>query len=367
MGDNLKKICIACAAFVLAVLLCEIALRIFWHNPYRKTYPAMIVEIRSLTPLLDRVLDRAWMGATENQVLFQTDDRGYILPGRQFESPDFTIAFIGGSTTECRYVRDDLRFPALTSVLLKDKGFRVNTLNAARSGNTTHDSINKYFNHVALDKPDIVVMMHAINDHGVLAKDPAYASRSGQVVNAGMQIKWMLLNLSTHSSLFGLLREIEYWLVPREVGMLTSSLGAPVDATPFIARLETFVSMVRSFGAVPVLMTQPLAEAKTGLTPEWADTYNQKLFNDAVRDVAAAMAVPLVDLDQWMSEIPDFSENPLRYLYDGIHATDIGSRTYAQAIASVLTPILQGLSGGVQDEQPGSIVNQKRAQSLEIS
>jgi lysophospholipase L1-like esterase len=338
-----KKLMIALAAFFMAILLCEVLLRFFWDNPYQKTHPAMIVELRLLTPLLNRTLNREWLDATEKEVLFHTDSRGYILPVNQFPNPDFTIAFLGGSTTECRYVRDDLRFPALTSALLKDEGFHVNILNAARSGNTSHDSINKYFNHVVLDRPDIVVMMHAINDHGVLAKDANYATRSGQIVDARKQIKWLLLDMSTKSSLFGLFREIEYWLVPREVGMLTSSMGAPIDSAPFIDRLETFVTMVRSFGAVPVLMTQPLAEARTELTPEWADTFNQRRFNDAIRDVAASMNVPLVDIEQRLATVPDFVEDPIKYLYDGIHVTDAGSVFYAQEIASILTPLIQDM------------------------
>lgn len=343
MSTLLKKMMVSFFAFFMAILLAEIALRIFWINPYQKTQPAKVVELRLFTPLLNRTLDRKWLDPAEPRVLFRSDEIGYITPSNQFANPDYTIAFLGGSTTECRYVKENLRFPALVSDLLKDKGYSVNILNAGRSGNTLHDSINNYFNQVLLDKPDIVVLMHAINDHGLLAKDPNYASRSGQLVDAHKQLKWLLLDLSINSSLFGLLREIEYWLVPREVGMLTSSMGHPVDLTPFVDRLEMFVAMVQSFGAVPVLMTQPLAEAKTELTPEWADTFNQRRFNDAIRSVAASRSIPLVDLEQRVLEVSDYSENPLKYLYDGIHVTDIGSEVYAQEIASILAPLIKNI------------------------
>lgn len=341
-----KKLLLSLVAFVIAIFVMELALRLVWQNPYQRTFTAEVVELRLLTPLLDRTLNRAWLDPDDPFVEFQTNERGYILPADQFAKPDVTIAFLGGSTTECRYVRPELRFPALVSDLLNEQGISANILNAARSGNTAHDSVNNYFNHVARDKPDIVVMMHAINDHGLLAKDPDYATRSGSAVTAGRQAKWLLLGLSTRSHIFGLLREVEYWLVPRhrKVGMVTSSAGEPVDAEPFAARLRVFVTMAQSFGAQPVLMTQPLAEATTELTPEWADNLNQKRFNEVIRTVAASMSVPLVDLERRLEKHADFIANPLAYLYDGIHASDTGSRFYALEIVTNLTPLIQEMS-----------------------
>lgn len=341
-----KKLLLSLVALIIAACIMEIALRLVWKNPYQKTFTAEVVDLRLLTPLLDRTLIRAWLDPDDPFVDFQTNERGYILPADQFSEPDVTIAFLGGSTTECRYVRPELRFPALVSELLREQGVFANILNAARSGNTAHDSINNYFNHVLMDKPDIVVMMHAINDHGLLAKDPHYASRSGAKVTARRQIKWLLLDMSTRSHIFGLLREVEYWLVPRhrQVGMVTSSAGAPVDTEAFAARLKVFADMVQNFGALPVLMTQPLAEATTDLTPEWADNLNQKRFNEVIRTVAVSMSIPLVDLERRLEDHADYQANPLTYLYDGIHASDKGSRFYAREIATILTPLILEMS-----------------------
>jgi lysophospholipase L1-like esterase len=348
-----KKLLLSLIAFFIAVCVMEIALRLVWKNPYQKTYTAEVVDLKLLTPLLDRTLNRAWLDPDDPFVDFRTDERGYILPVDQFAVPDVTIAFLGGSTTECRYVRPELRFPALLSDLLHEQGISANILNAARSGNTTHDSINNYFNHVVQDKPEIVVLMHAINDHGLLAKDPNYATRSGEVVTARRQAKWLLLNLSTRSYIFGLLREVEYWLVPRhrQVGMVTSSAGAPVDTKPFADRLKVFVTMVQSFGAQPVLMTQPLAEATNEVTPDGADNLNQKRFNQVIRTVAASMNVPLVDLERRLEEHADYITNPLTYLYDGIHASDTGSRFYAREIATILTPLIREMSHKAHHDQ----------------
>ncbi|WP_158269716.1 SGNH/GDSL hydrolase family protein [Desulfonatronum sp. SC1] len=355
MSTFSAKLSLSLVAFLIAACVMEFGLRLIWENPYHRTHTAKVIDLRLLTPLMDRKLNRAWLDPGDPFVDFRTNERGYILPVDQFDEPDLTIAFLGGSTTECRYVRPELRFSAMVSDLLLAQGVSVNILNAARSGNTTHDTINNYFNHVVLDKPDIVVMMHAINDHGLLAKDPSYLTRSGEVVTTSRQIKWFLLNLSTRSHIFGLLREVEYWAFSslyavsmlsrnRQVEMVTSSAEALVATEPFADRLKVFVAMVQSFGAQPVLMTQPIAEVTTELTPEWVDSLNQKRFNEAIRAVAASMNVPLVDLEQRLEEHADFTANPLTYFYDGIHVTDTGSQIYAREIVATLTPLIQEMS-----------------------
>src|SRR5437867_8610086 len=96
---------------------------------------------------------------------------------------DATVAFLGGSTTECVAVQEDLRFPALVSVLLAQQGLKVNTLNAGRSGNALHDALNNLLNHVINDHPDFVVLMHVSNDIGYLrAGDKDFQSLIGHPV-----------------------------------------------------------------------------------------------------------------------------------------------------------------------------------------
>jgi hypothetical protein len=69
---------------------------------------------------------------------------------------------------------------------------KVNTLNAGRSGNTLHDSINILLNHVIDDRPNIAVLMHATNDIGVLIRDGNYRSRMGRPVSIADFGKWSL-------------------------------------------------------------------------------------------------------------------------------------------------------------------------------
>jgi lysophospholipase L1-like esterase len=93
-----------------------------------------------------------------------------------------TIAFLGGSTTACNAVQEDARFPGLVGRLLTEPGISTNGLNAVRSGGTLHDTLNVLLNHVLPDEPDIVVVMHATNDIGVLHHQKSYDSRTGAAV-----------------------------------------------------------------------------------------------------------------------------------------------------------------------------------------
>ena len=57
-------------------------------------------------------------GAQKPYVL-RVDRQGFIMPSKIHDHPDLTIAFLGGSTTECIYVDEDNRFPYLVGRLLE--------------------------------------------------------------------------------------------------------------------------------------------------------------------------------------------------------------------------------------------------------
>jgi hypothetical protein len=138
-----------------------------------------VLRLRLHNARTDRFVDRSAIDPARPTVRFRTDERSYLLPSRRFERPDATVAFLGGSTTECMVVQEELRFPARVSYLLEKKGLKVNTLNAGKAGNTTYDAINVLLNHMVEDKPDVVVLMEATNDIGVL-RSQSYRERMGE-------------------------------------------------------------------------------------------------------------------------------------------------------------------------------------------
>jgi lysophospholipase L1-like esterase len=324
---------------VVTFALCETGLRLFWHNPYRYEIPERVLRLRINHARTDHFVDRSAIDPQRPTVRFRTDERSYILPSRRFEKPDMTVAFLGGSTTECMVVQEELRFPARVSYLLESRGLKVNTLNAAKSGNTIHDSINVLLNHIVEDKPDIMVLMEASNDIGVL-QSQSYRSRMGETESFSQAIRFGLQKAST-IYFIGLFRK---WATTSEQRPdanpvhLEKRESAQIPRDEYERRLRAFVRISRAFGIEPVLMTQPLANIRNAFTPNWVDPRNQEVFNHIIRTVGAEEGAVVIDLVRYLFEnVPDRNQ-PMKVFYDGMHVTDDGSEIYAEYIAEHLSP-----------------------------
>ena len=114
-------------------------------------------------------------GLAQKPYVVRVDRQGFIMPSKVHDHPDLTIAFLGGSTTECIYVDEATRFPYLAGRLHgKQTGLKVNSYNAGRSGNNTLHCLNILLNKVVNLKPDIVVLMENINDLAILIYEKTY-------------------------------------------------------------------------------------------------------------------------------------------------------------------------------------------------
>jgi GDSL-like Lipase/Acylhydrolase family len=330
-----RRLALVFLSLLISAGLCELLLRLLWTNPYRNELPDQILPLALHHRHKALPVDRSAIDASAPEVYLRTDDRAYLLPIRHFDHPDATIVFLGGSTTECAAVDEELRFPALVSTLLEEHGLHVTTLNAAKSGNATQDSLNVLLNHVVEDHPDVVVMMHAANDVGILYQAGSYRSRMGAPMTFAVPLRWALQAGSAHSWLLGALRN---WTVGSlhpadfQVRAEKKSERADLPVDEFEHRLRAFVGIARAFDIVPVLMTQPLITMRTALTPDWTDPVNQERFNETIRRVAADEDVVLIDLARYVAEeVPGWNE-PMNVFYDGVHVTNHGSRIYADYI-----------------------------------
>jgi lysophospholipase L1-like esterase len=252
-------------------------------------------------------------------------------------------------------VQEDVRFPALVSRLLAEQGLKVNTLNAARSGNTLHDSLNVLLNHVVYDRPNIVVLMHASNDTGVLARDGDYWSRTGSPVASKDLGKWFVQMASSDLYVAALVRHSATSSIfrPQDQGgdwRHDSSLINKIPVDLYRQRLKAFVHICRDFGIQPVLMTEPFSGSTNSLTPDWIDRTAQDRFNTIIRAVGEEEGIPVIDLVRHLQErVPEWNK-PMEIFYDAIHVTDKGSQIYAKHIAERLLPLIlvrESLEGGL--------------------
>lgn len=326
---------------LLSLAAGEVCLRLLWHNPYRQERPDHLLKVALHHPNTDLIIDSSPLYGRGARTRLRTDSRSYILPSRRYEHPDVTIAFLGGSTTECLLNQEQDRVHVLVSDWLGRKGLKVDALNAARSGNTIHDSLNILVNHVVEDEPDVVVIMHVVNDIGLLAAGGGYSPRMGHPAGPEDMFKWALQMGSSRSYIAALLRQT----LANAVAAKAMRQPPPAPGTAheyqvaerlYRQRLTAIVRVSRAFGIEPALVTEPLGTAFTESTPAWADPRSQDVFNDIVREVGEREGVLVIDLVRYLQTHVDNWSAPMKVFYDGMHVTDFGAASYAEQIAEQL-------------------------------
>jgi lysophospholipase L1-like esterase len=346
------------------------------HNLINPIGIKRYIKLREFNPLYRDVLVpnaeamRMSDSLPEKPYVLRVDRQGFIMPSKIHEHPDLTIAFLGGSTTECTYVDENLRFPYLAGRLLEQQThLKVNAYNAGRSGNNSLHSINILMNKVVDLKPDIVLMMHNINDLAILMYEKSYWNSNpfrSPIIEQKPNFKTVGRDLE---QTFHLVRDLTFPNLARVIkGIFHSGAKTNGDefknvrgkkiaidqdllVREFTLNLQTFINICRARGITPVLMTQasrltdhpdPLIkkimhnlEVSQGITYEEFKGAFDRL-NQTIRDVGAKNAVLVIDLAQ---EIPPVKAN----ISDVAHFNEYGSRLVASQIAAQLTPLTPSL------------------------
>jgi len=245
---------------------------------------------------------------------FSTDAHGFLLPSLIHNNADLTVAFIGGSTTECMYVDADKRFHHLVSQSMSNDTYKVNTINAGVSGNDSLNSINAYLNKVIPIKPDIAILMHLPNSFELLHR--IKATLAGPV--------------DEFADDRGKTKAIDQQNIYRQ----------------FEENLDVFISISKAKGITPILMTQasrftdtpdPVVVNRFKDLESLGINYTQfkALFdgmNDRIRTVAEKHQIALIDLAK---NIPPHKD----YIVDTVHFNDDGSSLVASFITEKLNEI----------------------------
>lgn len=302
--------------------------------------------------------------------IIRVDENGFIMPAKVHEHPDLTLVFLGGSTTECIYDDENNRFPYLAGHLLEEStGLRVNSYNAAKSGNDSLHSLDVLLNKVVPLKPDLVAMMHNINDLSILLFEKSYWNRNPsrspliekkpdwRTVGKNLQETFQLARDLVVPNLYAALHRLLHAAGKSQADEFQQVRGQKIEVNQdflvreFALNLQTFINICRARGITPVLLTMPSRlqddpdplirrlmqrlEEQNGITyRDFKGAFDR--FNQAIREVAAQNRVLLVDLAQ---EIPQEKE----YMSDVVHFNPAGSRLAAQKIAAGLSPLLAAL------------------------
>jgi len=289
---------------------------------------------------------------------FKIDRNGFIVPSEIHTDPNFNIAFLGGSTTECRTVDEKARFPFLVGrIIEKQTGLKVNSYNSGVSGNTSIHSINILLNKLIPLTPRIIIMMHNVNDLSTLLLEGSYWNnsptrstivRTNPIKDFLIELKNMFIpNLYYEwKAISNLIRK---WRGQKDVGEFDHVKGQKkIKQTYLISEfkknLKLFISICRVREITPVLMTQanrlkdnpddliveltkPMQEDYKIAYKEYKEIYD--LFNQAIRDVGTSQNVLVIDL---AGIVPQEKE----YISDIAHYNDNGSKFTAEIISKEL-------------------------------
>jgi lysophospholipase L1-like esterase len=375
--NPLKTIFIIVSIFFLGLLVITEATLSYKSNNIKKVTIKRSIRLRELEPFTYRyeVPTTEDMKTCDSLVkkpyLIRVDEDGFIMPSKIHVSPDLVLVFLGGSTTECLYVNEENRFPYLTGRDIENKtGLKVNSYNSGVSSNNSLHSINILLNKVLKIRPNIVVMMHNINDLAILLHEKTYWNRNVYRSNI-IEEKY---STSTSSSIRFILKGIKNLTIPNTYNAVLFSISSmfglkqgtdefqnirnvkiSIDKSyllkEFRSNLLTFIDICFSRDINPVLMTQAnrLSEflyekssmndimisvlLEHGISPkQFLEIY--EIFNQAIRDVGRMKNVKVIDLDR---SVP----RDKKYIFDTFHYNDSGSILVANIISAELLPLIK--------------------------
>jgi lysophospholipase L1-like esterase len=324
------------------------------------------IRIKEYRPLTKMVVSfpRDYLKFTDNvstkRCRVEIDSNGFIIPSNKYETPDCSIVFLGGSTTECMYNDEENRFPYLVgNILEKETRKKINSYNGGVSGCNTLLAIDVLINKVVPIGPKIVVFMENINDITTLIYEGTYwnssSARSPLETQNKTKMLGKLLKEIFIPNLNKAYRDFKKVAFHKEDDEFASARGKklkinqPALVHEYEMNLQTIVYICKARGIVPVLMTQAnrvkdnpdraiitFIEShahKSGINyTDIKELYNA--FNETIRSVGEKNNVLVIDLAK---EIPQDKN----YLYDIVHFTDDGSKYAAEIIAAKLKKIVE--------------------------
>jgi hypothetical protein len=266
---------------------------------------------------------------------------------------EFRIVTLGGSTTEDVWNGAGLHWPLVLECALHEAGrTQVRVLNAAMSAYSSAHSLVRLATDIVEYEPDMVVVMHNINDLGV----NYYALSTGGVVDHNYLVRY------GRKSYTGTTDQDDVVLsrtLSAARSRLTRAPGADTEwrhgdydvdagARIFGRNLHSIVLLAAGRGASVVLLTMPVAasEAKhaavrqgslehagLGMLPEYAPFHRDfARYNDVIRDLAPKGA-RVVDMARLL-------EADERYFVDIVHYSSAGVLAFGQTLAPHLLDLI---------------------------
>ena len=218
----------------------------------------------------------------KQKYIMQTDETGAIVNSEDkntfYNKERLNILFLGGSSTENLFIKEDIRFPAIVAKKLNQVNYCGNNpcivINAGGSGRITPESINVLLNRYLVPRPNKVILMHNINDLIYLLRGNKYWQSERHIASI---YRYPLLEVNSYirtlfsffPNTYGLLvssylkhfegkSDIVKFENNQEI--LTKKLPIEVEKNlnnNFIEALDIFINICKIKKIEPILMTQP--------------------------------------------------------------------------------------------------------------
>jgi len=250
----------------------------FYNNKNIEIKRSLI--LREHAPNLNQIVKPSfeYIKDTQNllmkEFLLRTNQDGFIVGQKDLlvtkDKNNVSIIFFGGSTTECLYVEEEKRFPYLVSEILND-----HIMNGGVSGNHSMHSLLSIIGKAIPYRPNHIVLMHAVNDLGLLSKTLSYWDAPN-----GRSLIQLDNTTIKNTVIYDLARFVKNLLVPNLWLKTHYIFNHTIDSTAkdewafyrerkyeyndinkalneqFKASLKSFVRLCRAWGIEPILMTQ---------------------------------------------------------------------------------------------------------------
>ena len=370
-----KKIAIAATSAVVALLLAELVLRVFTpaQDVYRIYPPGLDQTFRPGPGIMPGVGPQARFHV--NALGFRGDE----LP----EGACYRILALGGSTTECGFVDQDVAWPQLVQTELAEaSGACVWVANAGRSGFTSRRHVMQ-LRHLLEQEPrfDVVLLLVGVNDLCKRLESGAEEPPEDELTPAGVGV-WQCFSVVPRGAdptksflertaladvargLKNLLPDAtqqdrtgkKYKRWRRNRRNATEFRGELPDLeralAAYVSNLRECAELARAADTRLVLMTQPSLwrpelpvelrrllwlggtgdyQHEIGLPYYGAEALAEgmQLYNDALRALADEQGLELIDL------APELPKDGTSF-YDDVHFNDAGSRRVAELVTSFL-------------------------------
>ena len=285
----------------------------------------------------------------------------------------FRIVCLGGSTTWGHHLEPDQTWPRILEESLIALGYDVEVINAGRPWYTTVHSITNYTTHMRYYDPDLVILMHGVNDltrgfpgPGEPPAEWDYGSYQGPMRNvlSGYRANnrktsladWHPIKLARSSAIYRL--ALNCAVQRRSEPDVNLGRENFLTLDPFLAHLEYLAQLCLDDHCAVVLATQAHIYDRVDLNtlPTFDSTMREtymrtrsdapvsaaslrsalKIIRESVLDVARFENIPVADAQQAIG-------GNAKYFIDDFHLNPEGNSVTARVVLEVVRPVLDGL------------------------